>query len=198
MVFGYARVSTKHQSFDMQVDALEKAGCDRIYKEKLSATKKNRPELDRLLESLRPGDKVVVWKLDRIGRSMSDMVKLANHFIENEIQFESLTQGIRLDDSAFGKMVFNIFSAFAEFERDLISERTKAGLDAARQKGRVGGRPKGLSKQAKIKAAAAATLYKKNEYTVKEICNELKISSSTLYKYLAHEKVNTGATRKTQ
>jgi len=184
MRIGYARVSTKDQSLDMQLDALQEAGCDRIFKEHASGTKASRPELDKAMSHLRAGDTIVVYKLDRLGRSLPHLVTLVSDLKEKEIAFESLKDGIKLDDTAVGQMIFNIFASFAQFERDLIRERTIAGLEAARARGRRGGRPGGISKEARIKAAAAKTMYESGDFTSRQIQEQLNISSATMYKYL--------------
>lgn len=190
MKIGYARVSTEDQDLSLQIDALKQAGCEAIYQEKVSATKKNRPELQAMLKQLRKGDTVMVWRLDRLCRSVKDLIDIVSRFERDGINFVSITDNITCNDtSSTGKLVFHIFAAFAEFERNLISERTKAGLAAARKKGRKGGRPKGMTRAAKIKAAAAAELYRKDELSITEICKELDIARSTLYRYLRLHKV---------
>lgn len=188
MKIGYARVSTADQKLDLQIDALQAAGCDQIFKEKISGARKDRPELEKMLSMLRENDEVIVYKLDRLGRSLPHLVQLVEGFKKKGILFRSLTDNITVDDTAMGQMMFNIFAAFAQFERDLISERTRAGLAAARRQGRTGGRPKGLSKEAKTKAAAAETLYR-SAMPVKQIAEQLGISQSTLYRYLKYQGV---------
>lgn len=192
MKIGYARVSTKEQNMALQIDALQSAGCEQIYKEVVSGAKTERKELNMLLNSLRKGDVVVVYKIDRLGRSLRHLLELVNLFEAKGVGFQSLNDPIDTTTS-HGKLIFNIFSSLAEFERQLISERTKAGLKAARARGRKGGRPKGLSAKAKEKAKIAATLYQTGQHSIKEICGHLKISSSTLYTYLRHQGVNIGA-----
>jgi len=186
MKIGYARVSTEDQNLEIQVSALEKAGCEKVYMEKISGTKKNRPELEKLLDNVRPGDRVIDWKLDRLGRSTKDLIEIVTTWRKEDISFQSLSDGITFDNSSFGKMIFTVLAAFAELERDLISERTKAGLAHARKMGRIGGRRPGLSSDAKIKAAAAAELYKQDTLTAREIAKQLNIATSTLYKYLKY------------
>ena len=159
MKIGYARISTKDQNLDLQIDALEKDGCSRIYTEVMSGTKSERPKLQELVNNLRPGDVVVVWKLDRLGRSLKHLVELVNQFIQQDVGLRSLNDHIDTTTPQ-GRLIFNIFASLAEFERDLIQERTTAGLAAARARGRLGGKPKGLSKQAESIACAAETLYK--------------------------------------
>lgn len=184
MKLGYARVSTKDQNLDLQLDALRKAGCSDtyIYKEEISGATRERPQLQRLLSQLREGDVVVFWKLDRLGRSLIDLVHLVNEIQSKGAGLLSLQDNIDTT-TPHGKLFFHLFAAIAEFERDIIRERTKAGLDAARARGRKGGRPKGLSKEAQVKAAAALSLYQQKK-SIAEILNTLSISKKTLYKYL--------------
>ena len=159
MRVGYARVSTKDQNLDLQVDALKNAGCGKVYQEVVSGAKTARPVLENLLANLRQGDVLVVWKLDRLGRSLKHLVALTNVLMERGVGLVSLNDPVDTT-TAQGRLIFNIFASLAEFERDLIRERTQAGLVAARSRGRMGGRPSGLSKQAKATAMAAETLYK--------------------------------------
>lgn len=191
MLIGYARVSTRIQNTDLQVDALKKAGCEKIYVEKRS-TRAERPKFDQMIGLLRPGDTVVVWKLDRLGRTMLELIKLINHFNDNEIGFKCINDNFIDTTSPHGKLVFSIFSALAEYEKELNRERSLAGLKAARERGRIGGRPSGLSHDAKLKAMAAASLYHKGE-SISSILKILNIGSkATLYKYLRHEGLKIG------
>jgi DNA invertase Pin-like site-specific DNA recombinase len=192
MRIGYARVSTKDQSLDLQVDALRDAGCEQVFQEVASGTKTARPALDDLLSRLRAGDVLVIWKLDRLGRSLKHLVTLTAELMEREVGLVSLNDPIDTTTPQ-GRLVFNIFASLAEFERELIRERTQAGLKAARARGRKGGRPKGLSKEAKQKAMAAETLYREGELSVQAICDQLGITKPTLYAYLRHRGVKTGA-----
>lgn len=194
MKIGYARVSTQDQSLEAQVEALKKAGCEKVYQEKISGTKKNRPELKKMMEHLRPGDTVMVYKLDRLGRSTIDLIKIVSNWQENDINFLSISDKITFDESPIGKVLFTLMAAFAQLERDLISERTKIALAHARKKGRVGGRKKGLTESAKIKAAAAAALYKKDQTPVTQLAKQLGISVTTFYSYLRHEGVQLNST----
>ena len=146
MLIGYARVSTQDQKLSSQRDALKKAGCERIYTDKISGASENRSGLDKAMDQLRPGDTLVVWKLDRLGRSLSHLVELVNNLKEREIGFRSLQENIDTT-SGVGKLVFHIFASLAEFERDLIRERTIAGLNSARARGRLGGRPKVMNEK---------------------------------------------------
>lgn len=180
MFIGYARVSTKDQDPSLQIDALKAAGCERIYTDHASGTKEHRPEYDQVCEMLREGDTLVVWKLDRLGRSLKHLVKVINDFQEAGVGFRSLTESIDTTTPG-GKLIFHIFGALAEFERDLIVERTNAGLKAARARGRKGGRPPSLVGKEKQKAVK---LYHAGIYNVKQICDLMNISIPTLYKYV--------------
>lgn len=182
MLIGYARVSTRDQNLDLQLDGLKAVGCETIFQEKISSAKE-RPQLQKLLDTLRAGDTLIVWKLDRLGRSLKELIHLVNDFQERQIGFRSLNDAIDTT-TAQGRLVFNIFASLAEFERDIIRERTRAGLSAARARGRMGGRRKGLSPEALSKAEAARTLYEKREKTVAEIGKILGISRATVYRYL--------------
>ncbi|MBW3127717.1 recombinase family protein [Hymenobacter profundi] len=191
MIFGYARVSTAGQQLYLQTDALQAYGCAEIAQEKVSSVKE-RPALQHLLTRLRAGDTLVVWKLDRLGRSLKDLVTLVTGLQERGVQFISLQD--HLDTTtAQGRLLFNLFASLAEFERDLIRERTKAGLTAARARGRQGGRPKGLSKEALSKAQAARTLYLQQDKTVAEIGQLLGVGRATIYRYLLLLDVPTGS-----
>ena len=191
MKIGYARVSTKEQSLLLQQDALKGQGCERIYSEQLSGKSPDRPELQNMLGQLRKDDMVVVWKLDRLGRSLRDLVNLISKLQESGVGFQSLEDNIDTTTPT-GKLTFHLFAALAEFERDIISTRTKAGLEAARARGRKGGRPKGLSKKAKDKARLAESLYNEKERSISEICKHLDISKPTLYRYLRSREVAIG------
>lgn len=190
MVIGYARVSTQEQNLDAQIDALHQAGCTRIYQEKISGASKDRPQLKAMLAELRPGDEVLVWKLDRLGRSLPDLVGIINELKERQVGFRCLQDAAVDTTTPQGMLIFSIFAALAEFERNIIRERTKAGLAAARARGRLGGRPKGLPRQAEQKAIVAETLYKERRLSVRQICQELRIAKSTLYRYLRHRGVS--------
>lgn len=191
MKIGYARVSTKDQSLNLQEDALKKAGCKTIFSEQVSGAKAERAKLNKMLAHLREGDIVIVWKLDRLGRNLRDLVGLMSKFQNLGVGFKSLRDNIDTT-TPMGKLNFHLFAALAEFERDIISERTKAGLTAARARGRKGGRPKGLSKKAQDKARLAESLYKENERSISEICDHLSISKPTLYRYLRNRGVVIG------
>lgn len=195
MKFGYTRVSTNDQNPDLQTDELRREGCEQILHETVSGAKAERPVLQSLLDKVRAGDVIVVWKLDRLGRSLRHLVDLVNTLMEMKVGLKSLQDPIDTTN-AQGRLIFNIFASLAEFERDLIIERTQAGLNAARARGRMGGRPKGISETAKKKAMAAEALYIKGDLSVDEIANNLSISKATLYKYLRHRKVDIGNIRK--
>ena len=188
MKIGYARVSTKEQNLDLQLKALREAGCERVYQEKVSGAKADRPELSKLLANLRQGDVLVIWKLDRLGRTLKHLVALVEELMEKGVGLHSLNDPVDTT-SAHGRLTFNIFASLAEFEREVIRERTMAGLSAARARGRVGGRPRGLSAEAERTSYAAAALYQAKELSVQEICDKLDISRATLYRYLRHRGV---------
>lgn len=195
MKIGYARVSTRDQNLDLQVDALKAAGCERVYQDVASGAKTARPALDELLGQLRAGDVLVIWKLDRMGRSLKHLVELVGSLMERKVGLLSLNDPIDTT-SAQGRLAFNLFASLAEFERELIRERTQAGLSAARARGRVGGRPKGLSPQAEATALAAETLYRERKLSVAAIAQKLHLSKSTLYSYLRHRGVDIGPYKK--
>lgn len=188
MKIGYARVSTKDQNFGLQIDALQKAGCEKLYREVVSGARTERPVLDRVVDSLRTGDVLVIWKLDRLGRSLKHLVELVNTLRERGVGLQSLNDPIDTTTPQ-GRLSFNLFASLAEFERDLVRERTQAGLSAARARGRNGGRPKGLSAQAEATACAAETLYLERKLSVRQIADRLGISKSTLYAYLRYRGV---------
>jgi len=148
MKIGYARVSTSSQDTALQMDALKETGCEKIYEEKASGSKKDRPELEQCIKSLRSGDVLVVWKLDRLGRSLQHLLEVVNELERKEVGFTSLTEAIDTTTST-GKLIFNIFGSLAEFERSLIRDRVNAGLEVARKKGRIGGRPSALDDKQK-------------------------------------------------
>ena len=180
-LIGYARVSTDDQNLDLQRDALTRAGCTRLYEDRISGAKAARPGLSLALEVARSGAQLVVWRLDRLGRSMSDLITLTRTLQERGVELRSLTEGI--DTSTInGKFTFHLFAALAEFERALIRERTQAGLAAARARGRKGGRPKLLDLE---KRRHVVALYNGKQHSVVEICRIMRISKPTLYSYLA-------------
>lgn len=180
MLIGYMRVSTSEQSLDLQHDALERAGCERLFEDVCSGAVQERPGLSRALDHARPGDTVVVWKLDRIGRSLQHVVQLVSGLRERGVGLKVLTGEIDTTSSA-GRLVFGIFATLAEFERDLIHERTMAGLAAARARGRHGGRPRMMTK-AKLKTAM--TMMADQDNAAKDVAEQLGLSLSTLYTYV--------------
>ena len=180
MKIGYARVSTPEQSVYMQKQALKQAGCEKIFSDTASGVRANRTGLDNAMNELRMGDTLVVWKLDRLGRSLQNLIQLIKLLQEKNIGFQSLQENIDTTTSG-GKLVFHIFSALAEFERDIIRERTNAGLQAARARGRLGGRPYLLTP---TKIIRLKKLYDDRKNTVIEMCKIFNISRPTFYNYL--------------
>ena len=183
MFVGYARVSTTDQNLDLQQDALEAAKCERVFIDTASGAKSQRPGLAEALQCCRPGDTLVVWKLDRLGRSLLHLVETIRDLVARGVGFKSLQENIDTTTSG-GKLIFHIFASLAEFERDIIRERTNAGLSAARARGRKGGRPKGVDEK---KRKAALALKMDPRRSVKEICDILNISRNTYYKYTQSE-----------
>jgi DNA invertase Pin-like site-specific DNA recombinase len=180
MKIGYARVSTVDQNLELQTDALEKAGCEKIFTDQASGTRDDRKGLIDAIEFCRKGDSLVVWKLDRLGRSLKHLIETINQLHGKKVGFVSLQESIDTTTSG-GKLVFHVFGALAEFERELITERTNAGLASARSRGRLGGRPKAMTvKQLRI----AQTMLKDPRTTIKEVCETLQVSKTTLYRYL--------------
>lgn len=168
-------ISTKDQCLDLQIDALKKFGCEKIIQEIAKGARQDRPELNNLLEIIKEGDSITIWKLDRLGRSLHHLVKIVNDLNDRNIGLISLNDPIDTT-TAQGRLMFNLFASLAEFERDVIYERTIAGLKSARARGRMGGRPKGISDDAKQTACVAEALYKQNELTSDQIANKLQIS----------------------
>lgn len=195
MKIGYARVSTKDQVLDLQIDALNKEGCEIIFKETASGVKTDRPELQKLLTHIRKGDMVVVYKLDRLGRSLKHLLEVVAEFNSKEVAIKSINDAIDTTTPQ-GRLFFNISASFAEFERDLIRERTKSGLEAARARGRKGGRRQGMTKEAEQKAILAEAYYKENKMGVNQIATEIGVSKMTLYKYLRYRGVSIGTYNK--
>jgi len=179
-LLGYARVSTTDQQPHLQVDALERAGCYRVYTETASGARPDRPTLEQVLDQLRPGDTLVVWKLDRLGRSLRHLVDTVTGLAERGIGFRSLQEAIDTTTPG-GKLVFHVFAALAEFERDLIGERTAAGLAAARTRGRHGGRPPVMTVH---KLQVAREMYASGQYTVAAIATTLGVSRASIYRHL--------------
>ncbi|WP_228444954.1 recombinase family protein [Chryseobacterium echinoideorum] len=188
MKIGYIRISTQDQNYNLQEDALNKLGCKMIFKETVSGATKERPQLKKLLEQIRKGDVVVVYKLDRLGRSLKHLLEIVEILNSKNVALQSLHDNIDTTTPQ-GRLFFNISASFAEFEKDLIRERTKAGLEAARERGKKGGRRKGLSKEAQQKAIIAENYYNEGIKSVNEIAADLKISKMTMYKYLRERNV---------
>ena len=185
MKIGYARVSTADQHLRMQEDALKSAGCDEIFSDVVSGVKSQRPGLDKALDYLREGDTLVVWKLDRLGRSVQHLIQTIKELSDKKIGFKSLQENIDTTTSG-GKLIFHIFSALAEFERDLIQERTQAGLQAARARGRMGGRPPLLDNR---QITRMIEMYDEQKNTVAEICKIYDISRPSFYNYLRKRQI---------
>ncbi len=180
MILGYARVSTKDQNLDRQLDQLEAAGCGKVFTEKITGTKKERPELIRLLEQVRPGDTIIISELTRLSRSTKDLFDLVETINEKGADIKSLKETWLDTTTPQGKLMFTLIAGISQFERDLRSQRTKEGLEAARARGRKGGRPKKSQKDIK----KALKLYDSKEYSIKEIEDMTGISKTTLYRYL--------------
>lgn len=180
MLVGYARVSTQDQKTELQLDALRRAGCERVFVEKASGAQRDRPEMTSALAYVREGDTIVVWKLDRLARSLKQLIETVDDLQRRGVGFRSLTESIDTTTPG-GRLVFHIFAALAEFERSIIRERTIAGLAAARARGRTGGRPPSLSDQ-DIRVARA--LLKDQSLTVAQIAGRLGVTASTLYRHL--------------
>ena len=181
MLVGYARVSTQDQTLDLQLDALKKAGCEKLYTDTASGAKAERKGLEEALDYAREGDILVVWRLDRLGRSLRHLIETITTLNNRKVGFKSITENIDTTTSG-GKLVFHIFGALAEFERDIIRERTTAGLEAARARGRFGGR-RSVMTPAKLRLAQAAM--GRPGTTVGQLCEELGISRMTLYRFVA-------------
>ncbi len=184
MLIGYARVSTHEQTLDLQQDALKQIGCEQFFSDTASGASTERPGLDAALRFVRPGDILVVWRLDRLGRSLKHLIETISALQERGIGFRSIQESIDTTTSG-GKLIFHVFGALAEFERDLIRERTKAGLAAARARGRKGGRPQATGLNDQKKVAMARQLYADKCNTIEDICKILHVSRSTLYRYLS-------------
>jgi DNA invertase Pin-like site-specific DNA recombinase len=182
-LLGYARVSTADQRPELQLDALRAAGCYRIFVDTASGALDDRPELAKALDHLRPGDTLVVWKLDRLGRSLRHLIDTLGALQERGVGFRSLQESLDTTTPG-GKLIFHLFGALAEFERDLIRQRTQAGLAAARARGRTGGRPPSLTP---TKTALARQLYDARQHTLAEIARTLGVSRATLYRHLGRQ-----------
>lgn len=181
MLIGYVRVSTGLQNLDLQIDALTKHGCMKIFHDKMSGAIKQRPGLEEALQYVREGDTIVVWRLDRLGRNMQDLIQIVNTLNERGIGFHSLQENLTMDKSnATGQLMFHLFAAFAEFERNLIEERSAAGRAAARARGRLGGRPEkfGLKDIEMMKALIESGT------PIKDVAEKWGVSRTTIYRYL--------------
>ena len=183
---GYARVSTRDQNLDSQIDMLKTVGCDRIFSEKVSGRKFKRTELDNCLDYLRDDDTLVITKLDRLGRTTKQLIELSQHLEDNGIDLEIIDMNINTKD-AMGKMFFTMMSGFAELEANLLSERTKKGLESARSRGRVGGRPRITQEKVNM----IVSLYHSKTYTINEIMKMTGVSKGTIYNVINQEKLNT-------
>jgi len=186
MLIGYARVSTQDQTLDLQTDALKQAGCEKVFTDTTSGARSERPGLQDAMNHLRAGDTLAVWRLDRLGRTLKHLIATITDLSDKGIGFRSLQEHMDTTTSG-GKLIFHIFGALAEFEREVIRERTNAGLQAARARGRLGGRPTIQSRDPK-KVALARKLYTDGSMPVQEICEMLHIGRSTLYRYMQNEK----------
>lgn len=184
MKIGYVRVSTAEQNETLQIDALKEAGCEKFFTDTSTGAKFERKGLEEILAFVRSGDSVVVWKLDRLGRSLKDLIETLNLLSQHGVNFVGLTEQIDTTTPG-GKLIFHLMGALAEFERDLIRERTHAGLTAARARGRRGGRPRKLSTTGKV--ALARRMFADKGNSIQEICSTLGISRSTLYRHVKED-----------
>jgi|TARA_R110002167_G_scaffold184717_1_gene385177 DNA invertase Pin-like site-specific DNA recombinase len=199
MIKAYARISTTAQNVESQIDRLKENGFDEIYTDKISGKSKSRPQLDEMLKSLRSGDQVLIYRLDRLGRSISNLLEIMQLFEEKGVSLHSLSEDINTS-TASGKLIFHIFASLADFEHNLIVERTMVGLKAAKARGRVGGRKKGLSDEAQAKAELAYNLYHsekakdktgQKKRAVDVLCAIVGVSRKTFYNYVAWHDKNT-------
>src|SRR5215218_516910 len=180
MKVGYVRVSRQDQNPDLQRREVEAAGCEKIFEEKVSSRKERRPVLQEALDYVRPGDVLVVWRLDRLGRSLKELIELVGDLQERGVEFKSLRESLDTTTPG-GKLIFHVFASIAEFERDIIRERTMEGLEAARARGRKGGRKRAMDEK---KVALASAMLKERSNSVGDICEALGVSRSTLYRYV--------------
>lgn len=182
MKIGYARVSTKDQNLHLQIEALEKAGCEKIYQEKISGATKNRPELDKMIDQFREGDELYVWRLDRLGRSLKNIIDLVLSLSDKGIIIKGLVDGV--DTSTInGRLFLNLMASLAEYERELIRERTNAGLQSARARGRTGGRPKGYTAETISKLLLLRSIYKDPTMHPEDIYKPFGLTRATFYRY---------------
>ena len=184
MKIGYARVSTEEQNLDRQLDSLKEAGCEKIFKEKITGTKKDRSELDKLMEHLREGDLIIISDLTRLSRSVKDLFSLVDQIEKKGANIKSLKESWMDTSTPQGKLMFTIFAGISQFERDLISQRTIEGLNAARARGKQGGRPKINDKDIKL----AIKMYNSKNYSISEITKATGVSKTTLYRYINNNK----------
>lgn len=184
MNIGYARVSTENQNLDRQLDILKQAGCDRVYEEKVSGIKKERPELNKMLDQIRTGDVIIIADLTRLSRSVKDLFSLVEQIEEKGANIKSIKESWVDTTTAQGKLMFTIFAGISQFERDLISQRTIEGLNAARARGKKGGRPKTNEKELKL----AVKMYNSKNYSISEITKATGVSKTTLYRYINNNK----------
>ena len=182
MRIGYARVSTKDQNLNLQIEALEKAGCEKIFQEKISGATKNRPELDAMILQLRKDDELFVWRLDRLGRSLKHIIDLVLNLTSKGVIIKGISDGVDTSTST-GRLFLNIMASLSEYERELIRERTNAGLQSARARGRTGGRPKGFTKETVAKLLIMRSVYKDFNKTPEEIYKPLGLTRATFYRY---------------
>jgi DNA invertase Pin-like site-specific DNA recombinase len=187
MLIGYARVSGNDQVHDFQVDSLKAAGCEKIFTDTISGTVSERPGLTNLKEQLRKGDTLIIWRLDRLARSLKDLIHWMRYLDNEGVLLKSINENIDTSTPT-GRLTYHIFGAIAEFERNLIAERTRNALNAARARGRMGGRPKTLNKD---KRQLAIKLYSEKKHSVDKICEMMSISKPTLYKYIKAEQAST-------
>jgi len=180
MIFGYARVSTQDQNLERQIDQLQQLGCERIFQEKVTGSKKERPELDKLLDQLRTGDIIVVTELTRLSRSVRDLFALIDMIHQKGAHMKSLKEPWLDTTTPQGKLLFAVFAGVSQFERDLISERTREGISSARARGRNGGRPPKPSKSIEL----ALKMHEEKNYSISEIVKATGIGKTTLYRYL--------------
>jgi DNA invertase Pin-like site-specific DNA recombinase len=189
MKIGYARENRRNQSLNTQLYALQKANCKRIYEETLSATNKDSPVLANILRNIRKTDTLVVYTLDCLGYSLNNLVKIISQLIEKQVDFISLEETIDTTTPEEGRVTHKIFAALTKFYQKIVRERTHIGLSTARLRGRIGGKPPGLTKKAELIACAAETLYLERKLSVQQIAKQLGICKATLYAYLKHRKV---------
>lgn len=180
MDVGYVRVSKREQNPDLQRRELTSAGCERIFEERISSREQTRPQLEAALDYCRDGDVLVVWKLDRLGRSIKELIELVNELKDRGVGFKSLRESLDTTTPG-GKLVFHVFASIAEFERDVIRERTMAGLEAARARGRKGGRKRAMDEK---KISLASKLMRDHKTPITEVCEAVGVSKATLYRYL--------------